>query len=733
MKIAPYLAPHTWPGSLHRSLLSVGLLSVLAASPADAVDWNKTGAGPYSWIDNANWSAAFPNSIGAVANVSVDLTADQTINLNGAITVGSLTLNDTGGGTDNSFTIVPGAGGSLTFQVASGNATLNFTTGNNGIQANISAPVTFNSNTTITAGTQATNQLNLTGGLSGAGTLTKTGLGTLNIAGNNNTSFTGKWVLTGAAGNANSILRIDADNNLGAVPGTAVADFITVSANQNRILALNTMTLNENRGITVNAGARLDLGIDGNNTLTVDGKITGAGSVHKTDSGGSTLVLSNAANDFGGNLVIGVGSVSIGTIANSNVASAAGAGSEIQFSAGQFSTGGTLIYTGAAASSDRAFRQRSAGSTNGVLRIYNNGTGALTLTDTGDTVVGNSTGTKVVGLGGSNTGTNVFNQKINANSGTVRLEKEGAGTWRLNRADNDYTGSTTLTGGVLEVVKLANGGAASSIGVSSSDAANLLISGANVAGLNSTLRYVGTGDSTDRLFRIGANQSNQTGTIESSGSGAVNFTNTGAITWGTTNQTRTLALGGTNTGDNTLAASINNNGTQNTSLVKNGAGKWILTGNSTYTGATTVNAGTLLIEGSLGGTTVTVASVGAIGGDGTIGGSLSLLAGADFVFSLSDTLTVNGASVTFGGFGISDLVGLDSSVALGSYDLINGSATINWANVSNIGIDNAFDLGGGKSAYFETTGLQVVVVPEPTTFGLLAAVAVLGVAARRRA
>jgi fibronectin-binding autotransporter adhesin len=70
----------------------------------------------------------------------------------------------------------------------------------------------------------------------------------------------------------------------------------------------------------------------------------------------------------------------------------------------------------------------------------------------------------------------------------------------------------------LEVNKLADGGQASSIGNSSSDAGNLYLHGA-------TLRYTGAGDSTNRLFTVGPGG----GTIESSGTGALNFTNTGAL------------------------------------------------------------------------------------------------------------------------------------------------------------------------------------------------------------
>ncbi|MEM6749064.1 MAG: autotransporter-associated beta strand repeat-containing protein, partial [Planctomycetota bacterium] len=130
---------------------------------------------------------------------------------------------------------------------------------------------------------------------------------------------------------------------------------------------------------------------------------------------------------------------------------------------------------------------------------------------------------------------------------------------------------------------------------------------------------IGTGDSTNRQVQIGITNGNDDPGDQSAGAGALQSNGTGALIF--TNAAfnladdddegrvgaRTFTLGGANTDDNEIVgAIIDNAGTQggtsptapdNTvSLVKDDAGKWILSGTNTFTGGVTVNDGTLLVN-----------------------------------------------------------------------------------------------------------------------------------------
>jgi autotransporter-associated beta strand protein len=177
-------------------------------------------------------------------------------------------------------------------------------------------------------------------------------------------------------------------------------------------------------------------------------------------------------------------------------------------------------------------------------------------------------------------------------TGSSGISKEGVGILRLS-ATNTYAGVTTIAAGTLEAAVLANGGSDSSIGKSANTAANLVF-GAPTA----TLRYIGAADVTiDRGFTTSSGAGGGA-TFESSSAGALTLGSSVAMAYGTANETRTLTLGGTNVGANTFAKTISSNGTASVSLTKAGTGRWVVSGDNSYPGATAINAGALRITHS---------------------------------------------------------------------------------------------------------------------------------------
>lgn len=153
------------------------------------------------------------------------------------------------------------------------------------------------------------------------------------------------------------------------------------------------------------------------------------------------------------------------------------------------------------------------------------------------------------------------------------------------------------------------------------------------------------------------------------------------------------------------------------------AGAVRLYANNTYTGPTSITAGTLLVNGTNSGAgATTIGSGGVLGGVGSLAGAITFDAGSKLFLNTLKPLTVSG-SVSFtdpSSFGTDDVVGLDSTLATGTYPLIVGD--VNTTGLANLGVENAASLSAGKWAYFEPGGLQLVVssVPEPASVALVA-------------
>jgi len=202
---------------------------------------------------------------------------------------------------------------------------------------------------------------------------------------------------------------------------------------------------------------------------------------------------------------------------------------------------------------------------------------------------------------GDTTASLTLNGAING-SGTLTFSGNNGGKITLG-GPSKYTGKTLIAGGsnipgvginvsVTSINRVSGGTATSNLGAPTTVANGTI--GIGTSTFTSTLIYTGPGETSDRVIDLPGTTGGAT--LQADGTGALvltaNNTATGA-------GAKTLTLQGSNTGANSIGKIVN--GSAATAVVKAQAGTWKLTGANTYTGGTTVNAGTLEISGSVAG------------------------------------------------------------------------------------------------------------------------------------
>jgi len=337
-------------------------------------------------------------------------------------------------------------------------------------------------------------------------------------------------------------------------------------------------------------------------TILYSGIITGSKNIYVTGTG---TVKMTGANSYSGQTIIKAGGLVATTLANaganSSLGAASGANSIIKIGAAAGGLG-QLVYTSTSDNStDRQIQvgDGSAAGDSGTSYVQSTAAGASTFSaSTFNAADAAATATRTLTLSGASTANNtvsgVIQDNNTGNGGIVSLRKEGGGKWILGKAGSTFTGQAIIFRGTLMLNKLANAGANSSLGTGSGISI-IRFGGDNRTGI---LEYNGTGDSTSRQIQIGdgsAGTATGGATINNSGSGALTFS-ASAFNSADSAATvaRTLTLGGANTSANTISGVIANNGASAAiAVTKADAGTWILAGASTYSGATTVNAGKL--------------------------------------------------------------------------------------------------------------------------------------------
>jgi len=480
-----------------------------------------------------------------------------------------------------------------------------------------------------------------------------------------------------------------------------------------RLNVTGTATLNytATQGNTTYTGGRGLVLYNGSSVAIQGGSFTGLGDIiSATQTVGATATLTVAGGTYNSNrLDIGwYSSTGTFTISSGQAAITALHINTADPAAAHQNTGhGTLNLNGGTLSVNNIVAIHNTGSSTvnlngGTLRAQQNTTAFIS---SGATGLRNL----LVGNGGAKIDTNGFDitiAKAMTANGTGGLTKSGGGVLTLSAA-NTYTGGTIINQGTLTV------GTGGTLGATT---------GA-LAVNNTNTDAAGTDAVLNLATAVNTTVGSLSGTIATPTSG----TNTATIN---TETGRTFTIN--QTADATYAGVIA--GAGSVTLGSSSTHTLTLSGTNTYTGDTLVSAGTLFVSGSLGNSSVTVGANGTVGGSGTLGGLLHLDSGAGLVFNAGQTLTVNGATVSFGNFGVADLFGLDNTVAYNTYTLIDGTATIDWTNIRNVGIEDAYDLGGGVHAYFQEGSLQLVVaaIPEPAA-ALLGSLGMLVLLRRRRA
>ena len=314
-------------------------------------------------------------------------------------------------------------------------------------------------------------------------------------------------------------------------------------------------------------------------------------------------------------------------------------------------------------------------------------------------------------------------------SGTTALV--GASSARINGiaaagAAYLYFGMNTVTGNATENLKFwasdaAASGSSAGFGFAGElDGDRFVVGAWNAdvgANANQGKAYVGTVSSMTTLDAGNANRTVEFLSFKSADDWVIGQnTDNNVVTFGLGTTTNTANV--TTTGK---AVYIGQNaGSDNNRLeLKLGTS---VTANSVNVGATGNTGNVMLIEA---GATVTgnvfVSDGSGIAGSGSIVGNLEMDADSRIVLSLAGPLSVTGSVLIGAGFGIDNIDNLSSATLNGVYTVIGTTTTdFSQLNLANWGAANAFDLGGGKSAYFEQGSLRVMVVPEPSVVGLVA-------------
>lgn len=605
--------------------------------------------------DDASWTTAVPTSSEAAIWEST-VTGSNSVALGSDLEFQSVEIQDPGGAVT----------------ITTGNT---LTIGTDGIDMSASTQdLTIASSVALGADqdwdVNTSKTLTASGVVSGAYKISKKSAGTLTLSGTN--------TFTGGVDHDAGTLNINSAAALGTTAGTfTIADDVTIDNTSGGSITTSnypisitddftftgTRWLNLGNGaVTLNANSDITTSTSGKQ-LKLGGVISGAYNINKLGAGALYL---GGSNTFTGGVTLTAGILRIST------ASALG------------TTAGTFTIE-----SGTEIDNKSGGD----LTLSNYPialNGDFTFTGSDNLNMGSGT----VTLGADLTITATANDITFAGvvSGAYDVTSAGAGNVYFTGESNSFTGQTDVGGGTVYFNTVKN----VSAGVSSLGAPVSVGNGTIKIGTTTsegTLIFNGSSDqSTDRVIDLAGTTGGAT--IDAGATANLTFTSDFTATGA---DDKTLVLKGSTASNEIQGVIVDNSGANTTAIDKQGSGTWILSGNNTFTGTTTVTAGTLQI------------------GSGSTSGSIasaSVVNAATLEINRSDALSYAGVisstgAVTKKGAGTLTLSGANTytgntTITAGSIEL--GAAGV-IADGSKVDLNGGGLITGSGAGYSETAGI----------------------------
>ena len=567
-------------GIIDTGTVSATISSILADTGGVGLTKNGTGTLTLSGANTFTGATNITAGVVAISNASAlgttagatTVTAGAALNASGSISVAELlTLNGTGISNAGALRSTSGTNtfsGLITLGSA---ARINADAGTLTLSGGITGP---NQNLTLggAGNISVTNDI-----VTGSGTLTKDGNGTVTLNGVN--TYTGTTTVTAGVLQFNAATAIGGAGTSVTVtsPGAASAGYAIDQAFLGRIDTASTGTI----ALAVDSANNLDFSaaganlatarLGGNANATYSGVLTPNGTTYRLGGGGGTLTLPNGLPDVGGATNVDAGISGNNSTVIINGASAYTGTTTVNGGVLQFGSAGSIGGTGA------SITVTNPGAVSAGFAIDQAFLGRFVNTSTGTIALGvNSANNLNFGAAGANLtaarlgaiAAVTYSGTLTPNGTTYRLGG-GGGTLTMANPLVDVGGATNLEAGatgalgvvLLPVAATYTGTTAVNGGTLRAGAANVFTAGAHTVATGAILDLAGN---------------NQTiGSIAGAGTVALGA---GSLTTGGNNSS--TAFSGVFTGTGTLT--------------KTGTGTLSLSTNSTWTGPLIVNGGGVL-------------------------------------------------------------------------------------------------------------------------------------------